>query len=122
VKIIPLTWHHALWIPCVIAYYIIYSWLSKMNNGCTSEGTLWYQQKWLWYAFIFGALCPFWIIVSRISKNLLFDGMLYDNIMFLTYVVTMAMLGSGCNFKTHQWLGVLIVIIGSILMRIERWS
>ena len=110
--------HYIWWVPCVIAYYVIYSWLSKMNNDCALQATVWYQQKWLWYTFAFGAVCPFWIIVSRISKNLLFDGILYDNIMFLTYVTTIALMGGADKFASHQWWGLGFVVIGSVLMRI----
>jgi hypothetical protein len=72
----------------------------------------------LWAAYIFGALCPFWIMVTRVSKNLLFDGMLYDNIMFLTYITTLIMLRAGDKFLLHHWVGLGLVVIGSILMRV----
>jgi len=108
---------HYLWIPFVILYYIIYSCFSRINNNC-SELIIWYQQKWFWITFIFGAICPFWVIITRTSKNLLFDGILYDNIMFLTYTLTIICLGGADKFVTHQWFGLGLVVLGSILMRI----
>ena len=117
-KFASLTWHHAWWIPAVIIYYIGYSWLSKINNDHSGIEP-WYTSKYLWAMFIFVLICPFWLIVSRVSKNLLFDGMLYDNIMFITYVVTMIVLSSGDKFALHHWIGLGLVLIGSILMRIS---
>ena len=117
-KFASLTWHHAWWIPSVILYYVGYSWLSKLNND-HSHIEPWYTSKYLWAMFVFGLLCPFWLIVSRVSKNLLFDGMLYDNIMLLTYVGTMVILRAGDTFLVHHWIGLAFVVIGSIMMRIN---
>ncbi len=58
------------------------------------------------------------VIVTRISKNLLFNGMLYDNLMFLTYAITLILLGVGLNFNNCQWIGLVFIILGSILLRI----
>ena len=118
-KIISLTYHHLWWIPTIIIYYIIFSWISKKNNDHFLDGIVWYKQKWIYIAYIYGLVCPFWIIISRISKNILFDGMLYDNIMFIIFAGTMVYLGQGSRFICHQWIGLALVIIGSILMRIE---
>jgi len=104
-------WHYALWIPAVIVYYTIYSWISKQNNDV--------GDNWFWVMFIYGAMCPFWVIVSRVSKNILFDGMLYDNIMFLTYITTLIVLKSGDKFLPHHWIGLGLVVLGSVLMRIS---
>jgi hypothetical protein len=104
-------WHYLIWVPIVIVYYSVFSWLSKQNNE--------FGGKWLWIMYVYGIVWPGWIVISRISKRLLFDGMLYDNIMFLTYVGTMIYLGAHAKLSMHQWLGVALVVIGSILMRIE---
>jgi len=101
--------HYFWWIPTAIVYYIAYSWLSKQNNV--------YGGKWFWIMFAFGALCPLWLVVSRVSSNLLFDGMLYDNIMFLTYALTMLYLGAAEKMTSYQWIGLIFVIGGSIIMR-----
>jgi len=100
-----------LWVPAVTVYYIVYSWLSKQNNE--------YGGKWIYIAYIYGMICPFWIYVSVKSKNLLFDGMLYDNIMFLTYVFTMLYLGVGDKLQSHQQLGLILIVLGSVLIRIH---
>ena len=96
--------HYLWWIPTAIIYYIIFSWLSRQNNVLGG--------KWFWILFAFGAFCPIWLIVTRISKNLLFDGMLYDNIMFLTYALTMFYLGDAEKMTPLQWIGLTFVVGG----------
>ena len=107
-------WNYLWWVPTVVIYYVGYSWFARQNNV--------FGGNWFWYMLIFGLLCPFWLIVSAISNNLIFDGMLYDNIMFLTYVFTMAILGCGAKFVPHQWLGVSLIVLGSIMLRVTNWK
>ena len=102
--------HHLWWIPSLIIVCAVHSWLSKYNNEVGG--------KWMIYTFIWGAVFQLWWIVSRISKNIVFDAMLYDNIMFLAYSLTLILLGCGDHFAKHQWFGVLLILIGSIVMRI----
>lgn len=71
---------------------------------------------WLWIAIFYSAI-PVWPVISRISKNLLFDGMVYDIILFLSYVVTLLCLGTGKAFNLPQWIGLAFVILGVILMK-----
>jgi len=104
-------WHYAIWVPIVVVYYVGLTWISKQNNDIGG--------KWLYIMYLYGAVWPGWIVVSRISKRLLFDGMLFDNLMFLTYVVTLMFLGAHGKLTTHQWVGIGFVVVGSILMRIE---
>jgi len=103
---------YLLWIPATIAYYIIYSLLAKKHN--LTEGV----DKWTIIMFVYGALCPIWLIVSKISKNLLFDGMLYDIIIFLTFAITIAIVDRVYNLAWHQIIGAFFVVVGFILMRL----
>jgi len=105
-----MNYHYFWWPLAAIVYYYLYSWMSYKNN--VDGGS------WFWIMFIFGSLCPLWLIVSRISKNILFDGILYDNIMFLTYVGTMLYLGQGDGFGSCKWLGLTFVVIGSIMLKV----
>ncbi len=100
---------YLIWVPGVFIYYIIFFWLSKKNND---DGGM-----WMWATYIFGGLCPFWIYVSRCSKNLIFDGFLYDMVMFFAFTITMVLLGAGEKFTNYQWAGVGMVVIGYLMMR-----
>jgi len=114
-----LTIYHAWWIPVVIIYYAIHTVLSKHINSTSHLGA-WYESGYVWALFAFGLLAtPTWLIVARLSKNLVFDGMLYDNLMFLTYVITLLLLKCGDKFQVIHWVGLSFIVLGSVLMRIK---
>lgn len=96
-------WWIAIW-----SFYCLQAWVANKNNQLGG--------KWLVIAIIYSAL-PVWPIISRFSKNLLFDGIIYDMILFLSYVVTLLLLGSGKTFNTVQWVGLACVILGVVLMK-----
>jgi len=97
------------WIPLLFAYYCIFYWMSKKNNDLGGH--------WFWVVYIFGAICPFWVIVSRISKNLILDGLIYDLTMFSSFIGTMIYLGAGAKFNIFQWIGLAFIIVGFVVMR-----
>ena len=104
--------YHYLWWPLVaIIYYATYTYVSKQVN--TIGG------KWMIVSYVMGICFPLWLIVSRVQKNILFDGMLYDNILTLTYIATMIYLGEANSFGSMQWAGLILVIIGSVLIKIQ---
>jgi hypothetical protein len=103
--------HYLWWIPLAIIYYAVLAWSWKKVND---YGTI----NWILMSYAIGALCPIWIIVAKYSKRLMFDGMLYDVIMFMTFVLVMIFLGTGNKFELHNWIGVGLVALGFILMRI----
>jgi len=102
--------HYLWWVPGVVIYYVIYYWMSvKVNKG---------QSNWFWIMAVFGALCPLWLLVSWVSKRLFIDGVIYDQLMLVTYYATMIALGQGVKFTTYQWVGVGFLLTGGVLMRI----
>ena len=109
---------YLIWVPAFVLYLFGYSWLSIKNNQPTD--LVWYQSKWLWITFFYGALCPIWIIISRMSKNLVFDGMLYDILMILTFSISMIALGRTESFNKYQWIGMVVVFTGFVLMHMDQ--
>jgi hypothetical protein len=59
-----------------------------------------------------------WVWVSRISKNLLLDNILYDIIMSLSYTGTFILLKYGESFTPLNWVGIALAVIGLVLMKI----
>lgn len=94
----------------LFAFYCIHSYINKMNNDLGG--------KWLWYAWLI-SIIPVFPFVARYSKNLLWDGMLFDLIMFFSYVLTLLYLGSGKAFTMIQWGGFALTIIGFVLMKVK---
>ncbi len=105
-------WHYFWWIPSLFIYYFIYYWLSIQNNELGG--------KWFWIMFVFGALCPLWLFVSRISKNIVFDGMLFDVLLFFVFPFTMIIFGKTVHFNVLQWIGLIIICVGFILLQIDN--
>jgi len=106
-----MNWYYLIWVPAVIAWYVLYSYVSKLSNDTKSISPL-------IFLFLLGS-CPIWALLSRYSKNLIFDGMLYDILMSVTFVVTMSLLGSGDSFSTQNWIGAILVVLGFILMKVQ---
>ena len=96
-------WWIAIW-----AFYSIQAWVANKNNLVGGQ--------WLWIAIAYSCI-PVFPIISRVSKNLMVDGIIYDVIIFLSYVVTLLYLGSGKAFTAWNWVGLLLVIAGVVLMK-----
>ena len=102
--------HYIWWVPLTIAYYIGFAVLSYCSNTSTD--------RWYWPLFIYGALCPMWVLVSRVSNNLIIDGAIYDALMFLTFTFTLMILGEGIKLTTLQWSGIACIILGMTLIKV----
>lgn len=103
--------HYLWWIPSVIVWYAVYSWMSKQNNDLGG--------KWFWFMVLYGMTGILWVPVSRVSKDIVFDALLYDVIIALTFVSTLFYLGCGEKFAWPNWFGVAMVMIGFVLMKIN---
>ena len=101
---------YLLWIPIEILCYVIYTWLICKNNAIGG--------RWLMLLILFGMICQAAIIVSIVSKDLYFDGILYDFIMLLTFVSTMAVLGYGKEFSSLNWVGVFLALMAFVLIKV----
>ena len=105
--------YYYIWIPATIILFALQAWLSVKVN---QQGG-----KWLWamygFGIMFAAVFPVWIYVARYSQRLLFDGALFDNLIFLTYILTLMCLGEHAKLSSYQWTGLGLVVVGSILMR-----
>ena len=103
--------HHIWSIPVSIIFYIVFAWTSKKNSDCGG--------RWFYIVWVINCI-PLWALVSRYSKNILFDGMLYDIILTLTYIFTMLYLGCGSSLSIVNKMGICIVIIGFIMMKVPK--
>lgn len=99
------------WVVAVIVVYSIQAFLSKRNNGDTATFTT----ALLLYL---SGIIPIWTIVSRYSKNLVFDGLLFDSLLMLSFTGTMFLLGAAQHFTTHQIIGVVMVVVGLIAIKV----
>jgi len=102
---------YLLWVPATFIYYGIYALIANKSN-------LTHERFWLIATFICGALCPLWMLVSRYSKDLMFDGLLYDIVILLSYVAAMFYVGRMESFGPLNYFGIFLLVIGMILVKI----
>jgi hypothetical protein len=91
------------WIAPEITLYSFLAYLSIQNN-CYA----------LWALGCF----PLWAIVSHYSKNLFFDGLLYDSIMILSYAISILYFQNTLkSIGINQVIGVMMILGGLFLLR-----
>jgi hypothetical protein len=100
-----------LWWPVLtVAFYSFHAYLSFQNKGATDV-------KSFMIVWVVGACFPLWAIISRYSKNLMFDAMVFDLLLMLSYAITFAILEqrtlSGVNIA-----GVGVAVVGLIMVKI----
>jgi hypothetical protein len=95
----------------IFLFYIGHTFVNWKNNQL--------GQWWFWFA-CFVTMIPVFPLVMRFSKNLLWDGLIYELMMLLSYVLTLLLLGSGKGFNVVQYLGLLLILIGFILMKVPK--
>jgi len=106
------TWvFYTVWVISATAVYSVYAYLSYRNN---LNGGTWGVALWL-YGLIPAAV---WVLVSKYSKNILFDGMLFDSIVFLSFAAVLGFLSNAFfNFNAGQWVGFCLATSGFIMMK-----
>jgi len=95
-----------------MVHYGFYHWASWKNNVVGN-------MKWAMITLLFGLSVQWWVVVSRVSRDLVFDGLLYGVVLCTNYILVMAYLGAGSKFHWWQWLGAAVVVIGFALMKLE---
>jgi hypothetical protein len=93
----------------VFVFNALGAWVNKLNND---------NPKWFWAACVI-SICPIFPIISRYTKNLLIDGIIYDVVIFLAYLIVLMMLGCGKSVTLIQWGGVALTLIGVVLMKVH---
>ena len=67
------------------------------------------------FAWITG-IFPLWLILSKYSKNLVFDGILFDCVLLLTYtIITMRL--TNYKFTINFFIGFIFIISGLFLIK-----
>ena len=99
--------HYLWWIPALVSTIFFMSWLS-----CKSD------ESWRWfiYLFIVGAVFQIWPWVARLTKNIVFDALLYDALAVFAWTAGL-IYWSGDKFSVIQWIGAVIVAIGLALIQ-----
>jgi len=99
--------HYLIWIPLCIISYIFLAFASLKNS----------QSSGAWFYAVWGqSILPLWALVSLKSNNIVFDGLLFDTIMILSYTIA-ATYFSGHVVSLKFVAGILISILGLFIIR-----
>jgi hypothetical protein len=111
-------WFYSLWITILTISCIFAAILTKRVND--QEMFMHLSPKvlfWLLYALPF--LTNIWPWIAKNSKTILFDGLLYDQIVFVVYYGVMLYLGSGHNFSARQWVACAVIFVAMIVLKMD---
>jgi hypothetical protein len=100
----------AWWLPIVALEYFLCGWLTfKNSNGAAPV--------WFWLSW--GAsVIPIWPLISKYSKDLVRDGLIFDVTMTLVYTTSILYFTkSFSKFGANQYLGLLCVMGGMYLFK-----
>lgn len=98
------------WWILIALFYCLHALINKYNNDL---GGKWFYFSWLM------AIIPIFPLVCKYSRDLLVDGMIFDAIMFISYIIVLLYLGCGETFTKLNWIGLFITIIGFILLKVK---
>ena len=97
-----------LWIPAILTINIASAKLSLMNQAGSMMAA--------WGLWIVGAI-PLWVFVSKYSKNMLFDAMLYDSIMVVSFALAVSYFGAG-HLTWINYVGIILIGVAMILIKL----
>jgi hypothetical protein len=109
-----LLFQYYMWIPFVMAFYVLTGYISVKNN--VNHGGIWFWVSWA-LAFV-----PTWGLISKYSHNLLFDGLVFDAILIVFYTVAVLYFSDHhtIHIKPLQYVSITLIIIG--LITFKAWS
>lgn len=88
--------------------------LSYLSIQCSLN-----QGAWSFIGLIIVNIIPIWALISRYSRNLVFDELLYLVILSGSTLMATTILSANQKFTPINWFGLIIIFIGLILIRIK---
>lgn len=95
------------WLCLCIPIYILHAYVSNLNSISNGKYTL--------LLYLTGII-PVWTFMSAHSKDVAFDGILFDVIVLLTYAISINIFANR-HFNTTNWIGLGIIIIGILMVK-----
>ena len=100
-----------LWVLPLIAVCCVGAYVSKLSNDKVPYGAL--------YVFLGSLLSALlWVWVSKVSKNLLIDGIIFDVVVVVVYAGAYVYLGFAAGFTWLNWAGLAAAVLGLAMMKI----
>lgn len=77
-------------------------------------------RNWLMFiGLILINIAPIWAFISKYSKNIVFDELLFVVTLTASELITVSLLKANNNFSTVNWAGMVIAFAGLILMKLD---
>lgn len=103
---------YIIFISVVCVHYGLYAYLSLKNNNAVNN-------TYAIYMFLLGCFGQYWIIVSRLSKNIIFDSIIYDLAIIISYFSVLIFFNQS-TFSLFQKIGLAFVLLGLCLMHLRN--
>lgn len=94
-----------LWAPLVFANYCLVAWLTFKNS---SVGGTWFYAMWAL------GLVPLWPLIAKYSKDIVFDGLVYDILMTVGYTGAILVLTKSLGKMGPAQFAGLTMILGGL--------
>jgi hypothetical protein len=100
-----------IWVIFLIASSLLGAYCAKLSNSHIPYGSL--------YVFLCSLIGMFiWVWLTRVSKNLIFDSLLFDIVMTISFTAGFVLLKYGSTFHLANWIGLAFAVLGLMLMKI----
>lgn len=100
-----------IWVPFLIIFSILMAFISKKSNDS--------HKYWSYFLILTGTINSLlWIWLTKLSKNIIFDSMLYSIIISIGLTLTFIFMGCGSKFNNIQWIGTFLTLLGFILIKL----
>jgi hypothetical protein len=102
---------YLVWVPLTIFYNYLCCLIAVKVGG---------RDFWMNYLLLtLIGVIPTWSLAAYWSKNLIFDGLLYDSTLVISGVFIMAYMGQAQHFTVMNWLGVVLAVVGLTMVRLH---
>ena len=103
--------HYYIWVPLICIMMILNSWLSVNNNAVGGKWT------WIYLVYSIASVIP-WVFISKDSKTLTFDSLLYDILVTVFYYAgILYFTHSISKLSNYQIIGFGLIMLGMILFK-----
>jgi hypothetical protein len=100
-----------VWILPLILICSLGAYCSKLSNDKVPYGAT--------YVFLVSIFCALvWVWVSKVSKNLLMDSVIFDVVVCVVYAGAYAYLGFASGFTWYNWAGLFAAMVGLVMMKL----
>jgi hypothetical protein len=100
------------WPILAVILYAIHAYASYQNKD--AQGFAPFLKVWL----VSMCISPLWALVSRYSNNLLFDGLLYDILVFIVYAIMFVWLEQHyLSFRPINYIGIGVILVGMMMLK-----